>query len=95
VVGEYGETVGLVTLEDVLEQLVGEILDDSDPDDPMTVRVLTPPSRGTLDLSADGSFVYTPNPLFFGQDSFTYEVSAGSAADQATVRIVVTPGSGP
>jgi CBS domain containing-hemolysin-like protein len=33
VVGEYGETVGLVTLEDVLEQLVGEILDESDLDE--------------------------------------------------------------
>lgn len=32
VVGDYGETVGVVTLEDVLEELVGEIVDDDDVD---------------------------------------------------------------
>jgi putative hemolysin len=30
VVGEYGQVIGLVTLEDLLEELVGEIRDESD-----------------------------------------------------------------
>ncbi len=33
VVNEYGDTVGLITMEDILEQLVGQIADESDVND--------------------------------------------------------------
>jgi CBS domain containing-hemolysin-like protein len=37
VVDEYGDVVGLVTIEDLLEELVGEITDETDPDEALIV----------------------------------------------------------
>ncbi len=41
----------------------GVLGNDTDPNfDPLTARLIAPPSRGTLDLTANGSFTYTPTP---------------------------------
>jgi hypothetical protein len=88
----YSATAGVPLTVSASE---GVLANDTDPDDPMTVRLLTATTGGTLELEPDGSFVYAPDPLFRGADSFTYEVAAGPGTDQATARIVVAGPPGP
>ncbi len=70
------------------------LANDSDPDgDPLTVTAtpISGPSNGSLVLNGNGSYVYTPNPGFLGNDSFVYEVTDGKGgSDTATVTISVT-----
>ena len=50
------------------------------------------PLNGTLSLSSDGAFSYTPNQDFAGSDIFTYhiEYNNGAATQPATVKISVS-----
>ncbi|MCA9170814.1 MAG: tandem-95 repeat protein, partial [Planctomycetales bacterium] len=67
----------------------GVLANDTDPDGTLTVSVTASPSNGTLSLSADGSFTYTPNANFAGTDSFTYRATDGTNNSSATVTITV------
>ncbi|HUT93242.1 MAG TPA: Ig-like domain-containing protein [Thermoguttaceae bacterium] len=69
----------------------GVLKNDSDPDgDMLTASIQGFPSHGSVNLSANGSFVYTPNTNYHGTDSFTYTVSDGSLdSSPATVTITV------
>ena len=52
------------------------------------------PSHGSVTLSADGSFIYTPVSSYYGPDQFVYEVCDNGnpqACDRATVYLLVFP----
>ena len=73
----------------------GVLNNDSDPEnDTLTVNTtpVSGPSDGTVTLSADGSFTYTPNAGSSGNDSFVYEISDGNGnTDTATAYIAAAP----
>ena len=69
----------------------GVLVNDTDVEnDVLTATKLTNPAHGTVTLSANGRFIYTPDTNFYGVDSFTYRASDyGSNSNPATVRILV------
>ncbi len=74
---------GFAVVIDVLEN-------DSDPDgDPLSVTAVTQPANGVAEINGDQSVTYTPNPDFFGSDSFGYTTDDG-AGGQAMAQVSVT-----
>jgi VCBS repeat-containing protein len=69
----------------------GVLYNDSDADgDPLTAKLVTGPSHGTLALKSDGSFTYTPENNFKETDSFTYQALAGGDSTTAvTVTLII------
>jgi hypothetical protein len=59
-----------------------------------TAELVTDASHGTLVLSSDGSFTYSPAATFDGTDSFVYRAVFGAASDDATVTLTAC-GGGP
>jgi cyclophilin family peptidyl-prolyl cis-trans isomerase len=56
----------------------------------------TPSQAGNVTIAADGrSLSYTPAPNFFGDDVFTYEVTAGTESERGTVTVTVQPVNDP
>ena len=85
------------TLEDtaVVIDVAGNDTDPGGNLDPTTTNttcgICSLPSTGSLINNGDGTFEYTPDPNFVGQDGFTYEICNSSAlCDTASVTISVT-----
>ncbi len=57
----------------------------------MTYTLVRSPKRGQVEISADGSFTYTPKKNKVGVDSFTYTAAdpAGKVSREATVTITI------
>lgn len=70
----------------------GVLTNDTDLEDAnLTAALVDQASNGTVNLSADGSFTYTPESGFVGSDSFTYVANDGFLdSSEATVSIEVT-----
>jgi uncharacterized repeat protein (TIGR01451 family) len=70
----------------------GVLGNDTDPNgDALTAVLVSGPAHGTLTLSADGSFTYTPAPGYTGSDSFTYKANDGTLdSNVATVSLTVS-----
>ena len=91
------ENQGPDAQDDSIETTQGTAVDgtvasnDSDPDgDDLTFFVEDGPVDGSIEFYLDGTYTYTPDPGFSGQDTFTYEASDGNGGtDIATVTITV------
>ncbi|MFW9884137.1 MAG: Ig-like domain-containing protein, partial [Candidatus Thorarchaeota archaeon] len=80
----------------IIDALSGVLVNDTDPDDDVLAsQIVTYPSHGLLDFNVDGSFTYTPNPDWYGVDTFVYQVMDGMLLDTATVTITVIPANKP
>ncbi len=78
-----------LTVSDVRQ---GLLVNDHDApeNDPLTVVPNTPPRHGTLALTANGTFTYTPATGYTGLDTFQYQVTDGrSLSNLATVTLAV------
>ena len=84
---------GYATGEDqtLTVDLPGVLANDSDPDgDLLTAVLVTDVENGSLDLAADGSFTYAPDPDFNGEDAFSYRATDGELSSEAvTVTIAI------
>ncbi|MCA8988264.1 MAG: tandem-95 repeat protein, partial [Planctomycetaceae bacterium] len=60
--------------------------------DLLSARVTVNPLHGTVSLSSDGQFTYTPDPAFSGDDYFTYIANDGTDdSAPAEVHLIVNP----
>lgn len=71
----------------------GLLNNDSDPEgDDIRVdpNLVHPPSNGTVNISENGSFSYTPNNNFFGSDTFRYTLlDINNLSSQASVTLTI------
>lgn len=77
------------------------LANDTDADDQNALTMVNPierePQNGVLSMADNGTFTYTPNPGFFGVDSFIYRIidGQGNLAQAAALLIVTRTNTNP
>ena len=75
-----------------VDAATGLLANDTDLEgDSLVTTVMNLPANGTLELQTDGSFIYTPNADFHGEDTFVYCLTDGTTPVEGTVTITVEP----
>ncbi|MBS7821617.1 cadherin-like domain-containing protein, partial [Wohlfahrtiimonas chitiniclastica] len=70
----------------------GKIVAEDKDGDELTYKVGEAPKNGTVVVNEDGTYTYTPNPDYHGDDKFTVVVSDGNGGEvTVTVPVTVTP----
>lgn len=94
VANDDAATVDEDTVDNIIDVLANDV-ELVDGIDVTTVAIVTAPANGTATPQPDGTVLYTPNPDFFGEDSFTYNVQdlsgTGNVSNAATVVVTVNP----
>ncbi|WP_254721922.1 beta strand repeat-containing protein [Kovacikia minuta] len=69
----------------------GVLVNDTDPEgDRLVASVVSDPTKGTLTLNSNGSFIYQPNANVTGTDTFVYKANDGlNDSNLATVTISI------
>jgi hypothetical protein len=94
---EVVEDAFSITQDAVLDVAApGVLANDIDLDgDELLASLVIGPSHGTLELNEDGSFLYSPDEGFQGDDNFGYVVSDGSAESEiglVTITVLTAEG---
>ena len=81
----YATPVG-TTLNVTASRISGVLYNDFGGSGPLTAQLVSGPANGSLNLSSDGSFTYTPNASLSDNDndSFTYQASDGTNLSAVT-----------
>ena len=74
------------------DTIITGVLTATDADgDNLTFGLVQATANGDVVVNPDGSFTYTPDPDFNGEDSFTFSVSDGALVDTETATITINP----
>jgi hypothetical protein len=76
---------GVLTADGVASNPAGVLDNDTGA---VEASLVSGPSSGSLSLAADGTFTYTPDANFFGEDGFSYVANDGAGGPNSNVGVV-------